>query len=175
VEPANSWPAAPQQTYILPEQKRGMPAWLVGLLVIVVVGGGLFGLYKFVDGRNGKTVSSTASVQPSQPVGADANPFQRSIEVTGLRLVEEGNRTYLKFVVINHSTAEIPELELHMILTTTNAGPNDAPLTEFDTRVGNIGVNAAKDQQELIKTNKRVYELPDWQFLKVIYQVTSPK
>ena len=50
-----------------------------------------------------------ASVEnPAAKPGAKTNPLQKYIEVSGVRFVEDGKKkTVAKFVIINHSTADI--------------------------------------------------------------------
>lgn len=59
-------------------------------------------------------------------------------------------------------------------LTTTAAKPEDPPITVFDAKVPPLGPLEVKDATGTATTKLRVYELPDWQFLKAEAEITSP-
>ena len=60
-------------------------------------------------------------------------------------------------------------------LTTTAAKPEDPPIAEFDAKVPALGPQEVKDASGTATTKLRVYELPDWQFLKADAEITSPR
>lgn len=186
MEAPSNW-APPQQPYRQPPQqqevyyignnnnKKRMPPWLGALLAIAVLGGGFFALYKYVGSRNG--AAGTAALPAAQTPGDAAiagHPFLKHIEVAALRLIESGNKTMLRFSVVNHSAADLPGVGLRITLTTTAATPEEPPLAVFDAKVGDLPAFATKDLELEIKTGKRVYELPDWQFLKTTFEITAP-
>jgi hypothetical protein len=105
---------------------------------------------------------------------AKRHPLAKYLELSGFRTVESGgNKLKIRFVVINHSSADIGDLTLKVKLTTTAAKPEDPPVAEFEAKVHGLGPLEIQDVSELVPTKLRVYELPDWQFLKADFDVIS--
>ena len=144
-----------------------MPTWLTGLLTIVVLGGGLFGLYKLVGGPS-KAVPTKAALAAD----AKAHPYQKYLEVVGVRLVESGaKKPAVRFTVINHSDADLAGLELNIVLTPTNGVE---PVAVIDSKVGTVPAQGLKDMEAPLNTKLKFYELPDWQFVKTTFAITAP-
>jgi len=167
-------PAQPGAYYIgANNHKKGMPPWLGAVLAIAVLGGGFFALYKYVGSRG--ATGATAALPAAETSGDPAiagHPFRKHIEIAALRLIEKDNKTMLRFAVVNHSAADLPGLGLRVTLATT--APGDPPLAVFDAKAGDLAAYSTKDLELEIKTGKRVYELPDWQFLKASFEITAP-
>ncbi len=106
---------------------------------------------------------------------AGNNPLAKYLEVAGFRVTEGGaGKLSVKFAVINHSDADIGDLTMKVKLTTTAAKPEDPPIAEFEAKVPGLGPQEVKDAVGTATTKLRVYELPDWQFLKADVEITSP-
>lgn len=103
------------------------------------------------------------------------NPLAKYLEIGGFRVTEGGaGKLTVKFAVINHSDADIGDLTMKVSLTTTAAKPGDAPIAVFDAKVPALGPQETKDATGTAVTKLRVYELPDWQFLRADAEITSP-
>ncbi|MBI5280691.1 MAG: hypothetical protein HY858_03335 [Candidatus Solibacter usitatus] len=172
--PQPQYAPPPQAVYTLQEQKKGMPTWLVALLTIAVLGGALFGVYRLVDGRNGaKPAPKAAGVKKEE---AGGHPYAKHIEVVGIRLLESNSKKSLvRYTVINHSPVDLSGLELTVTLTETTSEPGAAPLAVIAAKVGAIAAYGVKDMESPLETKLKVYELPDWQFVKVAFEITAPK
>lgn len=177
--PQPQYPQTPQQQDVYyignSNNKRRMPPWLGAVLAIAVLGGGFFALYKYAGSRNG--TAATTTLPAAQTTGGAAitgHPFRKHIEIAALRLIEKDNKTMLRFAVVNHSAADLPGVELRVTLSTNADAPGDPPLAAFDAKVGDLAAYSTKDLELEIKTGKRVYELPDWQFLKTSFDLTAP-
>ena len=97
------------------------------------------------------------------------------LEVVGFRMTESGaGKLAIKFAVVNHSEADIGDLGMHVKLTTTAAKPEEPPITEFDVKVPSLGPQEMKDVSATGTTKLRIYELPDWQFIRANVEITSP-
>jgi hypothetical protein len=108
-------------------------------------------------------------------VVSSKHPLGKYLELAGFRVSEMGaGKLTVKFAVINHSNADIGDLTLHVKLLTTAAGPQDPPVTEFDAKVAGLGPLEVKDASGTAITKLRVYEMPDWQFIKADAEITSP-
>ena len=103
------------------------------------------------------------------------HPLAKYLEIAGFRVTEGGaGKLTVKFAVINHSDADLGELTMKVMLTTTAAKPEDPPIAVFDAKVPALGPQEAKDATGTAVTKLRVYELPDWQFLRADAEITSP-
>jgi len=121
------------------------------------------------------TKGPTGPPPAGDAVATNQHPLAKYIEVAGFRVTEEGTgKMKITFAVINHSQADIGDLGLKFKLTTTAAKPEDPPITEFDARIASLAPLENKDVSVTVPTKLRVYELPDWQFLRGRYEITSP-
>lgn len=113
------------------------------------------------------------SALSGQPIGN--NPLNKYIELVGFRVGEEkeGNLK-VQFGVVNHSSADIGDLQLRVVVTTNVAKPDDPPIGEFKVTVKDVGPNELKDVTGIMPTKLKVYELPDWQFLRAKFEILSP-
>ena len=76
--------------------------------------------------------------------------------------------------MVNHSEADIGDLSVKVKLVTTAAKPEDPPVAEFEAKVPALGPLEVKDVSGTATTKLRIYELPDWQFLRAQFEITSP-
>jgi len=121
--------------------------------------------------------SSTSSSQPTpQRIAPSSNPVAKYIEVTGFRINEKGpGKLQVRFAVINHSDADIGNIVMTVNLRPTTAKPDEPPLAAFNARVDSLGPEDLKEVNAEVPTKLRVYELPDWQFIRADFQITEPK
>ena len=80
----------------------------------------------------------------------------------------------VRFVAVNHSEADLGDLELAIRLRTTAAKPDDPPVAEFQAKVPSLGPLEIRDISTKVTTKLRIYELPDWQFMRAEFDITSP-
>ena len=105
-----------------------------------------------------------------------SNSVAKYIELVGFRINErKPGQLQIKFGVANHSEADIGDVKMTINLGTTAAKPADPPLMTFPASVSKLGPSDLKDVTVDVPTKLRVYELPDWQFLKADFQITEPK
>jgi hypothetical protein len=119
-----------------------------------------------------------ASVSPYGPGPASAtgkHPLAKYIELSGFRLtLGAGNQLKIKFTAINHSDADLEELGVHVRIVTSVAKPGDPPVAEFDAKIPELGPQETHDINATATTTMKAYELPDWQFLRADFDITSP-
>jgi len=109
-------------------------------------------------------------------VAASSNPVAKYIELTGLRLGEKGpGKLRVRFGIVNHSDADLGDLAIEVQLSATSAKPGEPPFASFPAKIGTLGPEEWKDVEVIVPTKLRVYELPDWQYVKADFQVTEPK
>jgi len=94
------------------------------------------------------------------------------IELVGFRINEKSpGHLQVEFGVVNHSEADIGDVKLNVSVGTTAAKPTDPPLITFSAKVPSLGPSELKPVTVDVPTQLRVYELPDWQFLKATFQI----
>jgi len=105
-----------------------------------------------------------------------SNPAMKYVELVGIRINEKGPGTLLvRFNVVNHSEADLGDLTLQVNIRANSAKPDDAPLCTFTSKVPSLGPEESKEVTATVPTKLRVYELPDWQFLKADFQIIEGK
>lgn len=172
-------PAVP--TPAAPARPARLPGWalalLFGLAFVVILGGGLFAYQKLQTRAEPPQQEPLAFQPPSlpSPEAVKAHPMTRHIEVTALRLTEDSKqKAFIQFAVVNHSPAEIGDLAANVNLKSITAKGDQQPVGTFSFKIPLLGPYESKDLKAPVDTKLRVYELPDWQFLRADFQITSP-
>src|SRR5215467_14092201 len=105
-----------------------------------------------------------------------SNPVAKYLELVGFRINErKPGQLQIQFGVANHSEADIGDVKMIVNIGTTAAKPGEPPLISFPATVSKLGPSDLKDVTADVPTKLRVYELPDWQFLKADFQITEPQ
>jgi len=178
-------PAAPQGSWIQPQQPPkgiSVPPWLLSIgfavLFLAVGAGAYFGIRYF----SGSSEASTSTPAPSEGAGAaaaskaKANTLQKYVEIVGMRLLEDAKKKpEIRFVVVNHSGAEIADLAANVSLSARTAKSDEEAVGTFSFKVASLGAYESKEISSPLNTKLRVYELPDWQNLDAALQITSPE
>jgi hypothetical protein len=157
-----------------------MPGWLVTLIVAaIVIGIGAILYYYVLPSASDRSAAGQQSpfeeVPAAAEAGAGAQRLARHIEITGIRITEDVNqRAQIQFLVVNHSAADIGDLKGTVSLITTESGPEDDPIAEFNFETSRIGPYESIEFKTVVDTELRAYELPDWQFLRTRFVITSP-
>jgi len=117
---------------------------------------------------------------PSIPARTTAsnksNPLAKYIELVGIRANEKSpGLLQVQFGVVNHSEADVGDVKVDVSVGTTAAKAGDPPLITFSAKVSSLGPNEMKQVSVDVPTKLRVYELPDWQFLKADFQIADSK
>lgn len=110
------------------------------------------------------------------PASATAkNPLAKYIELAGFRLAESSaGKLKVTFAAINHSDADLGDMTVKVRLVTTAFKPGDEPMTEFEAKIPSLGPEENKDVTAAANTKLRLYELPDWQFIRADFDILSP-
>jgi hypothetical protein len=180
VPPAPRGPIVPAFTNQAPAPARAIPSWLMAVLSaagFIVIAFGIFWVIKYFSEPGQAALTPVTMEKPAAaPVHGKTHPLQKYIEIVGLRLTEENNKkAQARYVVVNHSGAEIADLAGHVTLSTRAAKAGDDPIGSFSFKIGSLGAYESKELNSPLDTKLRVYELPDWQFLTQDIQITSPQ
>jgi len=179
--PPAAAPAQPGVQYVY--VKQTLPAWLVSLLVamaLIIVGGASYYFF-FPSARESRQVAEAATPSafeaPPEAKSATApspaaSALAKHLEVTALRIFEEKKRSQIRFVVVNHSTANMAGLKGNVTLRTSE--PGSQPIAVIPFTVDAIGPLESREITAGLKTALRAYELPDWQFLKADLELVAP-
>jgi hypothetical protein len=156
-------PRAPNRIYV--------PGWALSLLfaaVFVIVGLTIILVKQTEKGRAAPPPkqSQTVAFENVSPPAVQSDPVLRNLEITGLRLTEDNQqKAFVQFVAINHSGADFGEVSAKVeVKALTSKGGSD-PVGTFSFKA-NLGPYESKDLKVPFETKLRVYELPDWQFLR---------
>ncbi len=113
---------------------------------------------------------------PSQVIGKSKNPAAKYLELVGFRTKEKGSgKIEITFGVVNHSEADLGDLAMKVEVRTLESKPADPPVFSFDVKVPSLGPQELKEVSVTVPSKMRVYELPDWQFLRPQFEITEPK
>ena len=116
------------------------------------------------------------NVPPAAASKGKANTLQKYVEVVGMRLTEDAKKKpAVRFVVVNHSGAEIADLSANVNLWARTAKSDEEAVGTFSFKLPSLGAYEAKEMSGALNTKLRVYELPDWQNLVAEIQITSPE
>ncbi len=116
------------------------------------------------------------AVPVSQVEGNSKNPAAKYLELVGFRTREKGpGKLEVTFGVVNHSEADLGDLAMDVDLRTVTGKPDDPPVCSFSVKVPSLGPEEMKEVTAEVPTKLRVYELPDWQFLRPQFRITEPK
>jgi hypothetical protein len=130
-----------------------------------------------------KEVSKAAAPKPGEvellskpvPTNGKIHTLAKHLELGGFRLAEPKPGTLrIKFNVVNHSQADLGDLEMTVSLVPAGAKPEDAPFCVVKVKVPSMGPEDSKAVEVTAPTKMRVYEMPDWQFIRAQFEITSP-
>ena len=159
-------------------RRKGPPGWLIAIGFAVGLAGVLFLLYTYVLPKKSETASTpgtsaaAGSVVPAAAKAGGAkraHPLAKFLEITGVRFTEDAKqRGKVQFIVVNHSAADLPELKMQIAVKAAGKTVFEIPFS-----VPSIGPYESKDFSVPVQTSLKGYELPDWQFLKADFEITS--
>ncbi|HEY2018210.1 MAG TPA: hypothetical protein VGH38_32115, partial [Bryobacteraceae bacterium] len=111
---------------------------------------------------------------PAAKPGAKLNPYQKFIEISGVRFTADAKKKpVVKFVVINHSGADIDGLAGNVTIwgRTQKSEEEAAGTFSFKTSIGPF---ESKDISAPLNTKLPMVQLPDWQNVSTDIQITAP-
>lgn len=157
---------------VRPKTERTVSPLLIVALSGVTVVALLGALYFWVLPSNPVTPKAPATLERggTAAVRQGSHPLAKHLEIAGMRLVGEDKGTArIQFVVVNHSGANLPDLDLNIILR----GSTPEAVFEFPQKLPSLGPYESKEFTTTVKTKLKPYELPDWQYLKAEFTVSG--
>lgn len=150
---------------------------LVGALATLGVIALLALLYIYVLPQGGSAAEKTAEEELEQPAAATpaaspgAHPLAKHLELTGVRIGESsGGRVRIQFLVVNHSGASLPELDLGVTILSSGR-----EFFDFPVKLNSLGPYESKDMSVSVRSTLKPYEMPDWQLVRPQFVITSEK
>jgi hypothetical protein len=166
----------PPAAWAPPPESTGHPMWLMvvgsALAFLLVIGAIYYGVEHFGSSNPAEKAGLENPANASKQ--KVSNPLQKYVEVVGIRLMTEKQKPVAKFLVVNHSGAEITNLEANVTLWASTSRSEEDSIGSFTLRVPSIGADDSKELTEPLKTKLKMYELPDWQNDTAEIQITSP-
>jgi hypothetical protein len=168
--------AAPAPSYQPPPAARaGLPTWLLTILFAFAFFGLVAGVYWIVGAARGAGTKPTAAVEsPAAKPNAKTSPYQKYIEIGGVRfLTDPKKKTEVRFVITNHSNADLLGLAGNVTVwgRTRNSEEDAAGSFTFNT---DLKAYESKELTAPLNTKLKIYELPDWQNVSTDVQITAP-
>ena len=109
------------------------------------------------------------------PTNGKIHPLAKHLELGGFRISEPKPGTLrVKFNVVNHSQADLGDLEMNVALMPAGSKPEDPPICTVKIKVPGLGPEESKAVEGTAPIKLRVYELPDWQFIRAGFEITAP-
>jgi hypothetical protein len=144
--------------------------WLVSLLIAfaLIGAGAAFLLLRPAKSADAPPRPAAVLETPSTPssAAAPASAVASNLELTGFRLTEDSKqKAVLQFVVVNHSAGDLGEIGAKVNLSALTTQQRSQPVGTFAFRT-TLGPYESKELKVPVDTKLRVYELPDWQFLR---------
>jgi hypothetical protein len=144
-------------------------------LAFLGVGSGIYWVVNALRSR-GQATSVAAVESPAAKPGAKTNPYQKYVEVSGIRFAEDPKhkgQVTVKFMLTNHAEADIGGLAGNVTLWgRTQKSEEDAQGT-FSFHADLKAFESTELTAPLI-TKLKIYELPDWQNATPDLQITAP-
>jgi hypothetical protein len=145
-------------------------------IFIVALLGAVGGAYWLVNSSHGTATGgpSTMVESPAAKPGAKTNPYQKYIEITGLRFVGDDKKGLaVKFVIVNHSGGDFEDLAGNVTIWGRTRSSEEQATGTFTFKTP-LKANESKDITVPLTTKLKSYELPDWQLVSTDLQLTSP-
>ena len=177
--PAYAPPAVaplPPAQYAAPPPYAGLPTWLLTLLFAFAFLGVGAGVYFVVHYFRGGTQAASTPAESTPAKGpAKPNPLQKYVEISGIRFVETPKHgTEARFVVVNHSGADITDLAGTVNIWGRTAKSEEEAAGTFSFKMASLKPYESKEAVAPLSTKLKPYELPDWQNVSAEVQITSP-
>jgi hypothetical protein len=156
-----------------PPVRRGLPTWLLTVIFIVVLLGIVSGAYWLVNSSHGSASGGPSAAVESPAAKPGANPYQKYIEITAVRIVGDDKKGLnVKFVVVSHADGGFDDLAGNVtVRARTGTGQMEIGTFSFKT---SMKANESKELTSPLNTKLKAIEMPDWQLIGTELQLTSP-
>jgi hypothetical protein len=141
---------------------------LLTALVILLVSSWVLEKSTFADRL---ILAPAEASSPSDPAPGAFPTMSKYVEVTGVRAaVDTKARSEIRYVVVNHSSAELPPFLLAVKIRPRRGG---AAICSFAATVQGLRPDESREMRTTIPRELHSYELPDWRDLRAEAHVTA--
>jgi len=149
--------------------KASAPGWMVSLLTaLVIILLSTWFLEKPALDRF--TLTHAEASAPSDAAQTAFPTMSKYVEVTGVRASVDAKTSEIRYVVVNHSAAELPPFLLAVKL---HPKRGNAVVCSFTATVPGMGPNESLEMKTTIPRELHGYDLPEWRDLRVETHVTA--
>ena len=151
-----------------------LPTWLLTVLFAFAFLGMGAGVYWAVGYFRAAGAPAAIVESPAAKPGASVSPFQKYIEISGVRFTENARKKLeVKYLITNHSGAEIAGLAGNVTIwgRTQRSEEDAAGSFAFST---DLHPFESKELVAALNTKHAAIELPDWQNISTDVQITAP-
>lgn len=170
--------APPPAVAAAPKSGVALPTWLMSIIfaaAFIGIGMGVYWTVQHFKATPGQAAPKIALEDPAAQRNAAAHPLQRYIEVAGVRFVLNARKnTEARFLVINHSDAEITDLAGNVIIWGKMVKAGEESVGTIPFKVHTLAPNDAKEVSAPLSSKLKIYELPDWQNVVTELRITAP-
>ena len=133
-------------------------------------------VYWGVNYYRGGAPSATPAAPPESASkgGGKPHPLAKHLEIAGMRFLGDKKQTSARFILINHSEAEITGLGANVTVWGRTQRSEEDAVGTLSFKVADIGPNEVKEVTVPLVTKLKIYELPDWQNITTDLQITAP-
>src|SRR5439155_1508541 len=90
--------------------------------------------------------TAPASAEPPPTAAAQPSPYQKFVEVTGVRLSQNAKKQVeARFLVVNHSEGELVDMSGTVEIRGRTAKETEEPVGSFTFKVASVGPNESKE------------------------------
>jgi hypothetical protein len=149
---------------------------VLAVLLTVAVIGMLFFATQFFRSRGSQAAAKatpdvSGTAVPTAAVASNkSHPLAKYVEVTGVRLTDEKRKRYCRLLVVNHSSADLPDLHMNVRVVAA-----DKEIVDFPVTVPSLGPYESRDVVTEVKVGLKPYEMPDWQMTRASFEITSER
>ena len=154
-----------------------MPTWLMTIVFAFAFLGLGVSLYWGIGHLRGQTSAAPSSTveSPAARPGSKPHALQKYIEISGVRITQDAKKKpIVKFVVTNHSGAEITDLGGNVTVWGRTQKSEEEAAGTFSFASAHLSPYESKEMSAPLTTKLKLYELPDWQNVSTDIQITSP-
>jgi hypothetical protein len=170
---------APAPIYLppAPPRRSGMPGWLLTIVFAFAFVGLAASVYWgsiYLRGSAGAGGAAPVTENPAAKGGGKPHPLAKYLEIAGMRFIGDKKNTQARFVLINHSEAEITGLAANVTVWGRTQRSEEDAVGTLQFKVDDIGPTEFKEVTVTLNTKLKIYELPDWQNVTTDLQITAP-
>ena len=158
------------------KQRRALPGWVISFLVMaLLLAAGVGMVFYLLPASHTTADAKTVAPEPvTAPAVEPSHPLAQSIEVTGFRFVMDVNKKpEIHYLVVNHSAAELSDMNVFVTVRMANAKAGQPPLFRFSFRSTGLAPFDSKEMTSAIEKLPRPVTLPDWHDLRAEVQIAQ--